>query len=115
MPIALVRIDKQIINDPTYGKVDFINEITVSTIDNQYKRKDCDFIFPSVRTPNNNGDYVFDDDSILTRHSANKLMSVVSKRVYSELCNSSLIVVQSQKDKELVCEFVSDIPINIIE
>lgn len=114
MPIALVKVDKQIINDPTYGKIDFINEITVSTIDNQFKRKDCDFIFPSVRTPNN-GDYVFDDDAILTRHSANKLMSVVSKKVYSELCKSSLIVVQSQKDKELVREFVSDITIIIIE
>lgn len=115
MSICLVKTSTQTIRDPRYGLIEFINDVKVTTIDSSFHHETYEFVFPkvgSIFVPKAE-DEEYDDESRLAAH---KITEVEGKRLKGLLAQSSLIVVQSKKQRRTVGEFVEkETIIHVIE
>lgn len=131
MPIALVKIHHHRVNDNRFGKLDYIENIIITTIDKNFDTMERNFDFPKFADPshcthlyNNNTiakssiatsttDLTLNPD--FNRACANKIFNNVSQLVTANLKQSSVIFVTSSRDRELVQDFITDIPIQIMK
>jgi hypothetical protein len=111
MPIALVKVLCHPIKDTSFGILPFIEKVSITLIDDDFKQHLHNFNYPSVYDSN----YIsvnIDEENVSP--SANKIIADTNKDILETMKEVSLIYCRTKIEKKLLSDIVEKTPIRVI-